>query len=557
MHDEALRRLLNEVKQSGDPRAPHRKDFIQLLALVDTKTLSVVKAELLSAFRGKLETKKWEREMHQARAELNTKYGRERRRSAHSKAKDAMNPKTPPDLLRFLHNDHGNSGRLVALYGEDIRYCHAMKKWFVWDGMRWALDDTDQVRRLAKQAMLEFLRQVIDSNAGEQADKFARSSLDSKRISSTLSMAESEIYVRPAELDINPDLLTFLNGTVDLRTGELRAHDRHDLITKLVHHRYRPGAPCGRWLRFLDEAMGGGADATEGALERAQRMVAYLQRALGYSLTGCTIEKCVFVPFGPPDAGKSTMLTTFRQLIEEHTVLLQVDSLMVRQESNNTQADLADLRGARFVQTSETEEGQRLAQGKLKRITQGMGKIKAVRKYENPIEFAETHKLWLDTNRKPTIRDAEDKATFNRLHPIPFTISVPKQRQDRELLAKLTAEAEGILAWAVEGAGLWYRDGLQRPQEIEAARDGWQAEADHIGRFLEEMCVVGNGLRCPAMVLYRQYKRWVEDSGEHAITLTAFGLKIADRGFSKDTTKSGVHYNDIGLKAGSSGEGEH
>jgi putative DNA primase/helicase len=139
--------------------------------------------------------------------------------------------------------------------------------------------------------------------------------------------------------------------------------------------------------------------------------------------------------FGGGDNGKSTMLSTFRQLVEEYAVLLQVDTLMVRQESNNTQADLADLRGARFVQTSETEEGQRLAQGKLKRITQGMGKIKAVRKYENPIEFPETHKLWIDTNRKPSIRDADDRATFNRLHPIPFMVKITKI--DREMPAKL------------------------------------------------------------------------------------------------------------------------
>ena len=323
-----------------------------------------------------------------------------------------------PDLLSRLYNDHGNAERLILMYGEDLKYCHAFKKWLVWDGMRWAVDDTDQSRRLAKQTMLEFLRLAIERGDSEAAEKFARSSLDARRISSMLSMAECEIFVRPADLDTDPFALNFLNGTVDLRVSELRPPRRSDFITKLVRHRYVLATECPLWLKFLDQVMGGGPDASEAELDRARRLVAYLRRALGYSLTGTTIEKAVFIPFGTGDNGKSTMLSTFRNLVEEYSNLLQVDTLMVRQESNNTQADLADLRGARFVQTSETEEGQRLAQGKLKRITQGMGKIKATRKYENPIEFNETHKLWIDTNRKPTIRDVDDNvdAGEKRLH---------------------------------------------------------------------------------------------------------------------------------------------
>ncbi len=247
-----------------------------------------------------------------------------------------------------------------------------------------------------------------------------------------LSMAECEIFLRPNELNLNPDLLNFKNGTVDLPTGVLRQHQRSDLITKLIHYDFVPTALCPLWSSFLDQIMGGGSGAIAEEVQRARRLTDYLKLAFGYSLTGRTSEKAIFVLFGDGNNGKSTMLSTFRQLVEEYSTLLQVDTLMVRQESNNAQADLADLRDARFVQTSETEDGQRLAQGKLKRITQGMGKIKAVRKYENPIEFVESHKLWMDTNRKPQIRDANDTATFNRLHPIPFSASIPKHQIDRE-----------------------------------------------------------------------------------------------------------------------------
>jgi len=464
-------------------------------------------------------------------------------------------PANTSELLAYLFNDHGNAERLIAMYGQDLKYCHAFKKWLVWDGARWAIDETDQARRLAKKAMLEFLRQAIDAG-NELGDKFARRSLDNRRISSLLSMAESEIFVQPAELDTHPYLLSFTNGTVDLRTSVLRAHRREDLITKLVRYEYRPGPQCPEWLAFLDQIMGGGPDSSEGGLATAQRLTEYVQRALGYSLTGCTNEKAVFVVFGEGDNGKSTMLSTFRQLIEEYSVLLQVDTLMVRQESNNTQADLADLRGARFVQTSETEEGQRLAQGKLKRITQGMGKIKAARKYENPIEFPETHKLWMDTNRKPLIRDPDDQATFNRLHPIPFTVRIPKASIDREMPVRLLGEAEGILAWAVEGAKLWCESGLNKPPEVEAAKNAWHSEMDQLGRFIEDQCVIGDSLRTPASRLYTAYKAWADASGEKDfMTGTAFGRKMPERGFAKQGTSRGNVYLGIGLRQGEGPDG--
>jgi putative DNA primase/helicase len=461
------------------------------------------------------------------------------------------------DLLDYLPNDHGNACRLIALYGQDIRFCHALRKWLVWDGMRWAVDDTDRVRELAKRTMLEFLRQAIDKHAGEQAEKFARGTLDARRISSLLSMAESQVFVRPIDLDTNPYLLNFQNGTVDLRTGRLREQDRCDFITKLIHHDYVPEASCLLWRSFLDRIMGGGPDAGEVDLDRASRLTEYLQRAFGYSLTGCTIEKTVFIVFGDGNNGKSTMLSTFRQIVDEYATLLQCDSLMVRQESNNTQADLADLRGARFVQTSEVEEGQRLAQGKLKRITQGMGKIKAVRQYENPVEFPETHKLWMDTNRKPNIKDADDKATFNRLHPIPFAVQIPKEQIDKEMPDKLLREAEGILAWAVEGARLWNESGLNKPSEVDAANDEWRSISDRIGRFIDERCLTGDVLRVAAAALYGEYRRWAEAGGERALTSTAFGLKLPDRGFAKKHTDKGWFYLGLSLRSEVNGEGRY
>jgi putative DNA primase/helicase len=402
--------------------------------------------------------------------------------------------------------------------------------------------------------MVEFLRQAV-ADKNETAEKFARASLNAGRIENMLALAECEIFIRPEQLDVDPYLLNFINGTVDLRTGTLRPALRSDYITKLVNYSYLSDAKCPRWLLFLEEIMGGGPDAGQEAQERAGRMVDYLQRSLGYSITGCTIEKAIFVLFGRGDNGKSTMLNTVRQLVEEYAVLLQADSLMVRQESNNTQADLADLRGARFAQTSETEEGQRLAQGKLKRITQGMGKIKAVRKYQNPIEFSETHKLWMDTNRKPAIKDADDGATFSRLHPVPFVVQIPRERIDRDLPAKLMSEAEGILAWFVAGAVLWAAEGLSRPPEVESARAAWHDEVDQLGQFISERCVIGEAFRVRTSQLYSAYHEWCQKSGEkHTTPSAAFRDKIENRNFQVKHTNSGDVYLTIGLRATTGGD---
>ena len=219
------------------------------------------------------------------------------------------------------------------------------------------------------------------------------------------------------------------------------------------------------------------------------------------------------------------------------------------QESNNTLADLADLRGVRFVMTSETEEGQRLAQAKLKRITQGMGKIKACRKYENPIEFEETHKLWIDTNSRPTIRSVDDQALFNRLHPIPFTVTIPNEEIDKALPRKLLAEAEGILAWAVQGELKRRKHGLEKPPEVSSANEEWRAENDQLRRFIEVCCVLLDCARARARKLYERYREWAEQSGEGWMSETMFCKRLKAKGFEKDDTRAGIEYCGIGLRS--------
>ncbi len=450
------------------------------------------------------------------------------------------------DLLVQQHNDVGNAQRLIAFRGEDLRFCAEFRQWLIWDGRRWAIDRVSRARIFAQETALELNRQAFAAR-DEAAQKFARQSLDSKRLTAMQKEAEPHLSVLASQLDTNSWLMNFTNCTVDLRTSMLQPHRREDLLTKVVDFAFVAAAECPLFLQFLHRIMGASPDASNALLERAERMVVYLRKVFGYALTGITSEKAVFVAHGSGNNGKTTLLSLFLRLLDEYAALLQIETLMVRQENNNTQADLADLRGARYVTTSETDEGVRLAEGKLKRITQGMGKIKAIRKYENPIEFIETHKLFLDCNHKPQIRGT-DQAIWNRLHLIPFEEVIAAEEIDRELSDKLYAEAEGILAWAVEGARRWHREGLGKPDEVASAAGAWRAEMNQIGRFKSEVCICFDGIQTPARTMYLAYKTWAQEAGEDHVTEVQFSARMVAQGSAKGSNKRGAYYDGLGLR---------
>jgi putative DNA primase/helicase len=305
-------------------------------------------------------------------------------------------------------------------------------------------------------------------------------------------------------------------------------------------------------MRFLWRIMG---DNPEGEPnERAERLIRYLQKCFGYALTADVSEKVVFCFFGSGNNGKTTLLEIIRFVLSEYSAQVLIDTLMAHtsRESNTSMADLGDLRGARFVTTSEAEEGQRLALGKLKYLTQGMGEIKACRKYENPIVFAATHKLFLDANHKPVVRGAE-KAVWNRLKPVPFVVTIQTEEIDRALLEKLKSEAEGILAWIVEGCRRWVRDGLGDPPEVVEASATWQAESDWFPAFLEEHYVLQPDSWVPVAEPWKAYMLWCDTNRDTSrLTKTAFDTRLQGLGCRKGVRDNGKVRAWIGLRPRSS-----
>ncbi|HEV2383364.1 MAG TPA: phage/plasmid primase, P4 family [Terriglobia bacterium] len=300
-----------------------------------------------------------------------------------------------PNLLSAMQNDTGNAERFACLYDSTSRYCHTLNAWLNFDGRRWSVDDDGQAELKAELTTTAYMNQAVKAK-NEDAKKFARQCLEHHGIVSCLASARRHLSIKPAELDRQRFLLNCQNGTVDLTTGILEPHQPGHFITKVVHHDYRPDTPPpDRFLAFLDRIFACNDD-----------LILYMQKVFGYALTGDVSERSVWCLFGRGSNGKTTLLETIRSLIAEYSAQLMIDSLMLHssRESSASLSDLSALRGARFVTTSEVESGQTLAVAKLKYLTAGAGMIKTVRKYENPLEFETTHKLFLDANHRPRIR---------------------------------------------------------------------------------------------------------------------------------------------------------
>ena len=247
------------VQEIINTSAAHRAgDDITIDAIAACKKVKrlELKAKLFQKFKNELSKDLWNEKLKLAVSRYETRLS------------VTLPPKEgAPDLLTQTMNDDGNTERLMALYGPNIRYCPPMKKWLIWDGKRWAIDEVNHIQEMAVAAMREFLSQASSRSSGDEW-KFAHKSLNYSSISRVAALASSRVTVMPQDLDTDPWALNCLNGTIDLRTSELREHNREDLITKLVHYNYDPAATCNLWLSFLGSAMGESPDATEAQLIR-------------------------------------------------------------------------------------------------------------------------------------------------------------------------------------------------------------------------------------------------------------------------------------------------
>jgi len=425
----------------------------------------------------------------------------------------------------FHNTDLGNAKRLVHYHGGKLRWVRQWG-WLYWNGKQWEVNEA-QAECAAKDIPAKIhleCAELPDGDERKALDKWAFNSEFGKRISEILRLARSEPEIRAdsGDFDRGHWLLNLQNGTLDLKTGELLPHNPANMITKMAGVSFEPEADCPNWLKFLDEIMLG-----------KQSLVTYIQRCVGYSLTGDTSEQCFFMPYGTGNNGKSTLLEIVAAMLGDYGKATDFKTFLAK-DDNGPRNDLAALAGARFVMAKESERGQKLAESLLKTLT-GQDTVEARFLNKEFFSFKPAFKIFLATNHKPMIR-GQDLGIWRRVKLIPFEFSVPSDQIDTKLLGKLLVELPGILNWAMQGCLDWQRGGLAEPVEVTIATKAYRNEQDVLADFISTECTIKKErgkkeVKEGSKTLYNAYAQWCKDNSEKPISNRSFASAIRERGY--------------------------
>jgi putative DNA primase/helicase len=447
------------------------------------------------------------------------------------------------DSTEQTFNDTMNADALIARYGDRIRYVRGWG-WLAYDGTRWEKDAEADVIEFAAETMRALGKWAFDlpnSDTRKRLLAHANRSLDMRDLSNMVKRAESDRRVRAKVEDFDRDPMKFncLNGTLDLATGTLQPHNSADYITHQSGVEYDASARSARWEEFVLWAAKGREDLYD-----------YLQRALGYSLTGKTSEKAFFFCYGPSgDNGKNTLLEAVKYVMGSYGITVPIETIISKQgASGDVSRDNVALIGKRFIVASEPEEGQRFKMGRLKVLT-GSDSMPAKALYKEAIDFVPVLKIWLSANNQPTVPENGD-AAWQRIKTIPFDAKIAKDRINRKLGEDFREDASAILTWLVTGCWLWFtEDGLHAPDCMTEASEEYRGEQDHFAAFVSECC--GPGGEVLAASLLTAYNRWAEHPARpevDAVSARKLNSTAVQHGYTKRDVAAGVMLVGIHLK---------
>lgn len=441
--------------------------------------------------------------------------------------------------------DLGNARRMVRLAGQWLRYNPALG-WLVWDNRCWARDDLERVYGAARHVTHEMYAEALaepDLDSRTAAVKWAMQSENRARLEAMVRLARTmpEVAVPLDSLDQHPYQLVCSNGTVDLATGELGPHRMEDLVTQCSPVEYVAGARDERWEKFLADVTGGD-----------ENLVQYLQRAAGYTLTASGREEAFFIIYGPKGSGKSTFLDALSCVLGPMAMEIDARTILHTRGKDTPSSEIASMLGKRLVATSELPESSRLDEALVKKMSGG-DKLVGRHLYKDRFQFLPTHKLWVATNHAPGV---QDDAIWRRIKRVPFPLTVPAAMRDPALKEAAkdpsSGMAKAVLAWAVEGAVMWWERGLGTCAAVEEETAEYAEEQDTFGRFISEHVLLtpDRSIFTPTRDLYDRYKMWAAGNGEYVMTMTAFGRRMKERGVGMKVRRGGdAGFEGVGLKA--------
>lgn len=433
-------------------------------------------------------------------------------------------------------SDVGNAKKLLNDFGDIIKYAINFG-YHTWDGMRWFYDkESLRVKQLAIKAMdnfrdetLESMKNTTDRNAIAAFAKIYKWTIfshNTAKLSSLIDLTKSYPQVATSLDNMDAEnsmyLLNFNNGTLDLLTGVLHPHNREDMLTRKIEHDYDPKARCPTWLKTLHLAFNGDKE-----------LIDYFKRSVGYSISGDTSEQCFFICWGSEgNNGKSTMLEAIQDILgDDYATISDAKVISSKETDNYVMGSLAKLNKIRFVSINEFGENAVLDEELIKQLTGG-DTLQAKILYMDPFAFKPIFKLWVRANAKPIVHGTGN-AFWRRVKLIPFEHAIPPEhRKPRTIIdAALRKEAEGIIAWMVEGFQEWKNDGgLRDPQKVVNAAAVYRSESDSVNTFFDECIEMAPGKDLPKSILYSTFRDWSQTNGvKWVMTSDKFSRRVATR----------------------------
>jgi putative DNA primase/helicase len=423
-------------------------------------------------------------------------------------------------------SDEALALRFAKRHASRLRFVAAWNRWLVWTGTFWRFDDTLHAFDLA--------RGICREAASECNTRAAKNIASAKTVNAVAHLARSDhrLAATVDQWDADPWLLNVPEGVVDLKTGTRRPHRAEDYMTKITA--VGPGGDCPLFLRFLEKITDGDGEITS-----------YIQRVLGYSLTGETREHALFFGYGTGANGKSVLLSTVAGILGDYHRTAPIETFTAS-NSDRHPTDIAGLRGARLVTATETEEGRRWAESKIKQLTGGDA-VSARFMRQDFFEYRPAFKLVIAGNHKPSLRSV-DEAIRRRFHLIPFAVTIRPSERDTELTEKLKAEWPGILEWIGRGCLAWQSMGLQPPRAVSDATEAYLSAEDTLAAWIEEECVCDQNAREKPSALFASWSKWAAVAGERGGSQKEFSRALEGKGF-RNTKSNGVRaFLNIRLK---------